>query len=107
MILRITDARKSGAPGSPLWWGRAAQSAMKGHAPHGIGQLILDPSVTHVDVFPTEVGDIWRWAESFEGWIYQGHKQLKAEPFDSTESKAPHVSDESLVSFRGIREPQK
>lgn len=103
MIIRITDARAEGERGSVAWWLRAREAAARGGAPHGINQLLLDPSVTHVDVFATEVSEVWRWAEQFDGWILDGRKQLAGEPLDSRESRAPHVSDESLRGFRQSR----
>ena len=103
MIIRITDAREQGEMGSVAWWTRARENAARGGAPHGIHQLLLDSSVTHVDVFATEVTEVWRWAEQFDGWVFNGRKQLKGEPLDSRESTAPHVSDESLRAFRTSR----
>ncbi|HSE46023.1 MAG TPA: hypothetical protein VLA89_11925 [Gemmatimonadales bacterium] len=103
MIIRIRDAREPGETGSVAWWTRARESAARGRAPHGIHQLLLDQSVTHVDVFATEVSEVWRWAEQFDGWVFNGRKQLKGEPLDSRESRAPHVSDDSLRAFRNSR----
>lgn len=103
MIIRISDARDRGAKGSPLWWAAARMSATRGEAPHGIHQLILDPAVKHVDVFVTEVAEVWKWAERFDGWVFDGRKQLLSEPMDSRESAATHVSDDSLREFRKHR----
>ncbi|MGH2608077.1 MAG: hypothetical protein ACRDHF_03220 [Tepidiformaceae bacterium] len=103
MIIRISDGRAEGERGSVVWWLQARESAARGRAPHGINQLILDPSVTHVDVFATEVSEVWGWAEQLDGWIFNGRKQLTGEPLDSRESRAPHVSDESLRGFRQSR----
>ncbi len=103
MIIRISDARQRGIAGSEGWWAAARASAIRGEAPHGIHQLMLEPHVTHVDVFVTEVGEVWRWAERFDGWLHEGRKQLFSEPLASTESNAIHVSDDSLREFRKHR----
>jgi hypothetical protein len=105
MIIRIRDARTASYAGSPTWWPKARESAARGRAPHGIHQLVLDSKVTHVDVFATEVSEVWRWAEQFDGWVYEGKRQLWSEPLDSTQSTAAPLPDESLIFFRGQRDP--
>jgi hypothetical protein len=96
VIIRITDGRAPGDPGSPAWWAQARKSAAAGRAPHGVNQLVLDSDVSHVDVFATEVSEVWRWAEQFPGWIHNGRKQLKGEPLDSLKSTAAPMTPERL-----------
>ncbi len=100
MIIRISDVRDESYRGSSTWWALARKSAAAGRAPHGVHQLLLDENVTHVDVFPTEVTAVWKWAEQFEGWVHEGRKQLKGEPFDSRQSSAVHLADENLIALR-------
>jgi hypothetical protein len=104
MIIRMSDARAPGDEGSARWWELARQSAMKGQAPHGIHQLLLDPDVKHVDVFPTEVTQVWDWAAQFEGWVHDGKKQLKGVPHESIESTVSYLTDDSLKEMRKYRE---
>ena len=104
MIIRITDARTEANPGNPAWWAQAKRSCLAGKAPHGINQLIMDERVTHVDVFATEVSEIWDWAAGLEGWVHEGKKQLKGEPMESQKSSAVPLPDESLVAFRKSRQ---
>jgi hypothetical protein len=101
VIIRISSARDENYKGSPQWWSAAKRAAAAGRAPHGLHQLLLDERVTHVDVFPTEVSAVWDWCASFDGWVFEGRKQLKSEPLDSTKSSAVHLPDESLDAVRG------
>ena len=105
MIIRIRAARDSTYTGSSTWWRLAKDNAARGRAPHGVHQLLLDERVTHVDVFPTEVTEVWKWAEQFDGWVHEGRKQLVREPLDSTKSTAVLLPDDSLIAFRGQRDP--
>lgn len=95
MIIRITRAE-----GGDKWWTYARAAAAKTGAPHGLHQLLLDPTVTHVDVFATEKTQLWDWASQFDGWELEHGKALNATPFDSTESTASTISEEFLLATR-------
>jgi len=101
VIIRISDGRPPGDSGSTTWWALARASAMKGNAPHGINTLLLDPKVTHIDVFAGEATEVWQWCERFDGWVHDGRKQLKSQPLESTQSDAGPVSIEMLRALRG------
>ena len=103
MIIRISDARIPGEPGSKAWWEKARQSAAQGDAPHGVGHLVLDSSITHIDVFVSESAEVWRWAEQFEGWTVDGQTQLKSEPLESQRSAASDASASQLRAFPAMR----
>jgi hypothetical protein len=103
MIIRISDARIPGDPGSKAWWNEARRSAARGEAPHGIALLVLDSSITHIDVFVSESGEVWRWAEQFEGWTVDGRTQLKSEPLESQRSAASEATASQLRGFPSMR----
>ena len=103
MILRITDGRKSGHT-SNTWWTYARNAAAKGIAPHGINQLLMDETVTHIDMFAQEKSDLWSWAATLDGWVVDGQTALHAEALDSTKSRASVIQHETL---RGFRPPER
>ena len=102
MIIRISASRVDD-PKSGTWWALARRSAERGDAPHGIGQVVMDDAFTHVDVFASESGEVWRWAESFEGWCIGGKTQLTSEPLDSTKSEAVRARPDQLRAFPAMR----
>lgn len=103
MIIRISDARIPRDAASKKWWDEAKRNAARGEAPHGVGQLVLDSSITHIDVFVSESGEVWRWAEQFEGWTIGGRTQLTAEPLESQRSTASDASASQLREFPAMR----
>jgi hypothetical protein len=96
MSIRITRTPSA----DDTWWNAARASAMREGAPHGLHQLLLDPAVTHVDVFPTEKAQLWQWAERIPGWSGASGPALTATPFDSTSSNASQISREFLLATR-------
>lgn len=97
MIIRITRNEAAG----DKWWMAARAAAMRGEVPHGLNQLLLDPTVTHVDVFPIEKTQLWEWCAKFPGWSDPGAPPpLMATPFDSTKSNASSISREFLLATR-------
>jgi hypothetical protein len=96
VIIRIS--RRDGSV-NERWWEQARASAVAGRAQHGIHTVILDPGVTHVDVFPTEAGEVWAWAARFEGWMTDGRTQLKREPYDTLQSTSPPVTVDQLKAL--------
>jgi hypothetical protein len=99
MIIRIT--RQDEGAIDPAWWRDAGKSAASGRAPHGIHLLVLDPRITHVDMFATEATEVWDWAARFEGWVKDGQTQLKRTPFDSLQSSTSAVTVDQLRVLSG------
>lgn len=101
MIIRIS--RQEGEA-NPAWWAQAGRDAASGRAPHGIHHLILDPAITHVDVFATEAGEVWEWAKRFDGWTTNGRTQLRREPFDTLQSATSPITVDQIRALLPGRE---
>lgn len=107
MIIRISDRRERGDPGSAAWWAAARKNAAAGLAPHGINLLVLNPAIKHIDVFPKEYTEVWEWARKFDGWEHAGRTQLKGEPLDTLQSRAAPATVDDLQVMRLGRPPAR